>query len=108
MQDSEGSRKDGSICTGPESDVQGVGGVGDIIWQRELGGDRVDAQGPDGIPPSGGATDHRDDGETRFMRRVGVPIGRGVDGSRRARPHWGVHKEAEDDHSREVGIPPHL
>ena len=35
------------------------------MWQLGLGGDWGDDQGPDGIPPSGGATDHRNDGEMR-------------------------------------------
>ena len=49
--DSEGPRKDGINGAGPGSNVQGGGTVGVTIWKRELGGDRGDAQGPDGIPP---------------------------------------------------------
>ena len=45
-----------------------------------MGGDRGDAQGPDGIPPSSSATYHRDDGETWGLRRVGVSRGIGGDG----------------------------
>ena len=56
--DSKGARKYGNNSEGTGSYVQGGGAVGDIIWQRELGGDRGDAQGPDGVPTSGGATDH--------------------------------------------------
>ena len=41
-----------------------------------MGGDRIDDQGPDGVPSSGGVTDHRDDGETWGRRIVGVPSGR--------------------------------
>ena len=62
--DSKGARKDGRNGTGPGRDVQGDGIVGAIIWQQELGGDREDAQDPDGVPPSGGDTDHGDYGET--------------------------------------------
>ena len=31
-----------------------------------MGDDWGDAQGPDRVPPSGGATDHKDDGETLY------------------------------------------
>ena len=48
--DSEGPRKDGSNGVGPGSNVQGGGAVGVTLWKLELGGDRGDAQGPDGIP----------------------------------------------------------
>ena len=51
----------GSNGTGPEINVKGGGTVSDIIWQKELGGDQGDAQGPDGVPSSGVATDHKDD-----------------------------------------------
>ena len=47
----------------------------------------MDDQGPDGVPTSGGAKDHRNDGETRGTRRVGVSIGRGVKGSYGYQPH---------------------
>ena len=97
---SEGDRKDVSNGAGPGSDVQGSGVVGAIIWQQDLGGDRRDAQSPDGVPPSGGATDHRDDKKIQVRRRVGLPIGRGGDGSFRAPPHQGVHQEVIDDHRR--------
>ena len=51
VDDSEGSRKDGRNCAVPESNVQGGGAVIVTLWKRELGGDRGDAQGTDGIPP---------------------------------------------------------
>ena len=73
-----------------------------------MGGDRGDVQGSDGIPPSGGATDHGDDGETRGSRRLGVPISRRGDGSRGATPHRGVHQEVADNHSGEGGLSPCL
>ena len=41
-------------------------------------------------------------------RRVGVPIGRGGDGSRGDPPHWGLHQEAAYDHSVEGGLSSHL
>ena len=96
--DSKCARKDGSNVTGPGSYVQDGDAVGDSIWQRELGGDRVDVQGSDGVPPSGGATDHRYDGETWGSRRIGLTISRGGDGSCGAPPNWGVHKEAAYNH----------
>ena len=34
---------------------------------------------------------------------MGVSSGRGGDGNRGVPPHWGVHKEASDNHDREVG-----
>ena len=83
---------------GPGSDVKGSGAVGNIIWQRAMGGDRGDAQGPDGIPPLGGAMDIKDYGETRGRQRLGLPIGRGGNGFRGDPPHQGVHQEASDNH----------
>ena len=92
--DSEGSRKDGSNGVGPWSNVQGSGAVGDNLWKQYLGGDQIYSQGPDGIPPSGGATDHGDDKETWGQQIVGVSRGRGGDGIHRAPPHRSIHKEA--------------
>ena len=77
----------------------------DTLWNQEMGGDQGDVQGPDGVPPSGGAMDHGDDGETRGRRRVGVSSGRGGDGLCRDPPHHGIHQETTDDHSREGGLP---
>ena len=105
---SEGAKRDKRNSAGPGSDVQGGGAVSAIICQYKLGGDRVYAQGPDGVPPSGGTTDHGNDGKTRSMRRVGVPIGTGDDGSRMDPPHRGVHQEAEDEYVGEGGLPPRL
>ena len=45
--------------------MQGGDVVGAVIWKREMGVDQGDAQGPDGISPLGGATDHGYDGETQ-------------------------------------------
>ena len=78
--------------------MQGGGVVSAIIWQLELVADQGYAQGPDGVPPSGRATDHGDGGEMRVKRGVGIPIGRGGIGSHGDPPHWGVHQEAVDDH----------
>ena len=39
--------------------------MGALVRKRNLGGEGVDAQGPGGVPPLGGATDHRDDGKRR-------------------------------------------
>ena len=61
-------------------------------------------QGPDGVPPPGGATDHGDDGETRGRRKVGVIIGRGGYGRRGATPHRCLHQEAIDDHIVDGGL----
>ena len=69
------SRKYGSNGTGPGRNVQVSGPVGATIWQQGLGGDRGDSQGPDRVPPPGGAMDHGDDRKTQGRRRVGVPIG---------------------------------
>ena len=73
---SKGNEKYRSNSAVPGSNVQGNGSVGTIIWQQEMVGDRGDAQGSYGVPSSGGATDHGDDGETRGRRRVGVTSGR--------------------------------
>ena len=102
---SEGTRKDGSSDEGTGRNVQCGGTVGVIIWQRDLGGNRVDDQGPDGISPSGGTTNHGDDRETQGRWRVGVSSCRGGNGTRKDPPHWGVHKEVTDKHSG-VGVLP--
>ena len=60
--DRESYRKDGINGAGPGSNLQGVSSVGNTIWKREMGGDQVDSQGPDEVPPSGVATDYVDDG----------------------------------------------
>ena len=60
---SQGARKDGSNGAGLGSDVQGGVPISAVLWKLELGGDRGDDQGPDGVPPSGGVMDHGDDGK---------------------------------------------
>ena len=105
---SNGTRNDGNNGAGLGRNVQGNDAVSAIILQRDLVGACRDAQGPDGVPPSGSTTDHRDYVETRGRRKVAVPIGRGDDGSRRAPPHWGVHKELVKKNSVEDGLSPRL
>ena len=60
--DSEDAREDRINGAGPRRNLKGGGAVGSVIWQQELGGDWEYYQGPDSVPPSGGATDHGDDG----------------------------------------------
>ena len=72
------SRKYGSNGTGPGRNVQVSGPVGATIWQQGLGGDRGDSQGPDGVPPLFGATDHRDDGEKKGSQRGVLPDPDGI------------------------------
>ena len=61
-------------------------------------GDRVYAQGPNGVAPLGGAADHGDDVKTWGRQRVGVHSGRGGNGLRGDPPHRSIHQEAADDH----------
>ena len=70
--------------------------------------DQVDAQGPGGVSPSVGATDHGDNGKTWGRQRVGVTSGSEGDVSHGAPTHRGVHQEAVDNHSRKGGLPPRL
>ena len=79
--DSEGAIKDGSNGAGPVINVQDGGTVSDIIWQPDLGDDRVYSQGLDGVLPSECAEDQGEDGKVRGRRRVEVTTGRGGDGS---------------------------
>ena len=102
--DSDGSREEGRTGTVPGSDVQCSGTVGVTLWKRDIGDDQGDAQGPDGVPPSGSATDHGDDGEMWGRLRVGVSSGRGGDGLRGTPPHQSIHKETTDYHSGEGGL----
>ena len=106
--DSEVTRKNGSNVEGPGSNVQGGGTVSTTIWKLELSGDWVDYQVIDGVPPPGGVTEHRDDGETQGRRRVGESRGLGGNGQCGAPPHRAVHQEAEENHIREGGLPPRL
>ena len=73
-----------------------------------MGGDGVYGQGPEGVPPPVGATDHGADGEMCGRRRVGVPLGSVENVNRRAPPHRGVHQEAVGNHSRKGLLPPHI
>ena len=68
-----------------------------------MGGDWGDAQGPDVIPPSGGATDHRDDIKIWGRQRVGISSGRGGNGLCGAPTNQIIHKEAVDGHGKEGG-----
>ena len=61
---SKGAGKDRRNYACPGIDVQGGGAVGDIVWQKDLGDDGGYTEGPGGVPPLGGATDHGDDGNT--------------------------------------------
>ena len=56
-----------------------------------MGGDGVDAKGTGGVPSLGGHAYHRDDGNNRGERGVGITPGGGRNGSRRNPPHKGVH-----------------
>ena len=105
---SKGAIKDGSNGKGLGRDVQGGGTVSAIILQKYLGGDRGDAQGPGRVPPSGGATGHRDDGKTWGRRIVRVPLSSGGNGSHRVPTLWGVHQEEEGNIIVEGGLPPRL
>ena len=105
---SEGTRNDGTNGAGLGRNVQGGGAVGAVVWQQDLGGYRGDNQGPDGIPPLGGMTDHGDDVKTGGRRRVEVPSVTGGDGRHRDAPHRGANQEAEYDHSGEGGLTPHI
>ena len=60
--DIDGSRKYGRNGEVPGRNVQGGGTVGVTLWKGELGGDRGNAHDPDIVPPSGGTTDHMDEG----------------------------------------------
>ena len=62
--DSEGPREDRINGAGPGIDVKCSGAVDVTICKQELVVDRGDAEGPDGVPPSVGTTDHGDEGET--------------------------------------------
>ena len=104
MDDSEGPRKENSNGAGPGRNVQGGGAVGINLWKKELGGDRGDAQGPDGVPPLGGAKDHRDDGKTWGRRRVGLSRGREGDRLCEASPHRSLNQESAHKNSGEGGL----
>ena len=90
---------------GPGSNIQGGGADSVTLCNIEMGGDRRYAQGPDSVPPSGGATDHGYDGETWGRQRVGVSIGRGGDVLRGDPTHRSIHQETADKHIIEGGLP---
>ena len=89
----------------PGRNLQGGGTVGVTLWKRDLGGDQGYSQGPDGVPPSGGAIDHGDEGETWVRHIVVLSSSRGCDGLRGDPPHQIIHQEVEDGHSGEGGLP---
>ena len=92
----KGSGKVGNNDAVPVSGVQGGGTFGALIQKLEMGGDRLDAQGPGWVPLSVGLTDHGDNSETQGRRRVGVPLGSGGNKICRDPPNQGVHQEVED------------
>ena len=104
----EGDGKYGSKGAGSRSDVQVVGTVGYIIWQRELGGDSGNAQGPVGVPPPGGVTDHGVGREMCIRQIVGVPPDSVGNGRSKAPLHRGVHQDTAYNHSIKGGLPPHI
>ena len=73
-----------------------------------MGGDGGDAQSLGGVPPPGGATDHRYDGKTRGRQRVGLTLGSGGNEIHKAPPHWGVHQEAAGNYRGKGGLLAHL
>ena len=89
--DSEGSRNDGRNSARTGSNLKGGGAVGVTIWNQELGGDRGDPQGPDGVSPLGGATDNEDDGKMWGRWRVGVSSDRRGNGIRGDPPHRSIY-----------------
>ena len=104
----EGARKDKRNGEGSGINVQGSDAVGAVIWQQELCGDQGDAQGTGGVPPLGGAMDHRNDEKAQGRQRVVVPIVSGGDVIRRDTINWGEYQEATDNHSGKGGLQPHL
>ena len=69
-----------------------------------MGGEQVDDQVTDGVPPSVGATDHEEDGKTLVRRIVGLSNGRGGNGICGYPPHLIIHQEAADNRSVEGGL----
>ena len=73
-----------------------------------MGGDGVDVEGPGGVLPSGGQTDHGGDGENCCGRGVGISPGGGRTRSIGLTPHTVLHLEMSGDHHGTGGMPPHL
>ena len=105
---SKGYRTYGSKGTVPRSNLYCGGAVGAIVRQQEMGGDQGDAQGPGGVPPPGGATDHGDDVEMRGRRRVVLSLGIGGNGDRGDQPNQGVYPETAGNHNGKGGLSPYL
>ena len=61
-------------------------------------GDRVYVEGPRGVSPLVGQTDHGDDGEACGVWGVGIFFGGGGTRSRRLTPHTGVHLDTAGNH----------
>ena len=87
----KGAEKDRRNGAGPGSDVQDGGEVGALVCHRDMGGDRLDVQGPGGVPSPGSTTYHRDNGEIWGRRIVGVPPSSEGNAIRGDPPHRGVH-----------------
>ena len=92
----------------PWINLLGGGTLGAPVRQLELCGYGGDAQGPGGFPPPDSATAHGDDGKMQVRRRVGVPLGSGVNGRHGDPLHRGVHHEATGHHIIKGGLLTHL
>ena len=71
----QGADEYGSGGASTGNDVQGGGPYGDTLQDRELGSDRGDAEGAEGVPPSIGPKDSRDVKLASRVVGMGVVIG---------------------------------
>ena len=92
--------KDGSEDAGMYDDVQGSGSDGAALLEIELGSDGGYDEGDGGVSPSGGPEDSRDVRSESHGGWMGVVIGGGGLGVRKAVANEGVHSEAEGYHCR--------
>ena len=73
-----------------------------------MGGESRYAQGTGGVTTLGGTTDNGADSVSQGRRRVVVTLGRGGNGSRRAPPHKGIHKETAGNYIKKGVLLPNL
>ena len=89
-------------------DVQGSGTINDAALKWELGGNRGDVEGTEGVSPSDDHTDYGDEGKTCVGRRARISPGGGGTRIPGITPHTGVHLETAGNHIGTGGMPPHL
>ena len=96
--DFEGVDKDGINDAGPWDGLHGSVTESAAVRQRDLVGDRGNAEDPGGVSPPFSQIDHRYELKTGVGQEVGISPGGSFAGSRGLTIHSRVHLETEVKH----------